>query len=392
MATTTVNVQGADEVRRRFVGFLNEYSLDLRAEDEDLGSPGFAARARELVYVQQLRHISSDSTTLTVDFGHLVEYDTDLAHEGIQTSFYKYQPFLHQAAAQFVRQHRPEMARHVGGVEKEWWVKFVNLPQVQRLRTLKANNIGQLASFSGTVTRTSDVRPELLLGCFRCGDCNELVPNVEQQCRYTTPAICLNETCGNRTKWTLEKEGCKFVDWQRVRVQENADEVPAGSLPRSMDVILRHEIVEEARAGDKAIFTGTLLVVPEVAPKNMAGDRTSLVRRPKVAVMALLVCDSWALASSSTAWCLSRKALLIPRNLLVEAEPWISVATVKKQSWHRFRRKNDAKLRRWRKTHIYTTNLCALSHLQFTDTPTSSAQLRSCFSVVYTRKPKIRQA
>lgn len=277
MATTTVNVQGADEVRRRFVGFLNEYSLDLRAEDEmDLGSPGFAARARELVYVQQLRHISSESTTLTVDFGHLVEYDTDLAHEAIQTSFYRYQPFLHQAAAQFVRQHRPEMARHVGGVEKEWWVKFVNLPQVQRLRTLKANNIGQLTSFSGTVTRTSDVRPELLLGCFRCGDCNELVPNVEQQCRYTTPAICLNETCGNRTKWTLEKEGCKFVDWQRVRVQENADEVPAGSLPRSMDVILRHEIVEEARAGDKAIFTGTLLVVPEVAPKNMAGDRTEL--------------------------------------------------------------------------------------------------------------------
>lgn len=176
----------------------------------------------------------------------------------------------------FVRQHRPELVRYAGGVEKEFWVKFVNLPRVERLRSLRANNIGQLSSFSGTVTRTSDVRPELLLGCFRCGECAELVPNVEQQCRYTEPSICLNEKCGNRNKWTLEREGCKFVDWQRVRVQENADEVPAGSLPRSMDVILRHEIVEEARAGDKAIFTGTLLVVPEVAPKNMAGDRTEL--------------------------------------------------------------------------------------------------------------------
>ena len=58
------------------------------------------------------------------------------------------------------------------------------------------------------------------------------------------------------------KEGCTFIDWQRVRVQENADEVPAGSLPRSMDVILRHETVEMARAGD-TVFTGTLTVVPE---------------------------------------------------------------------------------------------------------------------------------
>ena len=77
-------------------------------------------------------------------------------------------------------------------------------------------------------------------------------------------------------KWQLSKEGCKFVDWQRVRVQENASEVPAGSLPRSMEVILRHEAVEEARAGDKAVFTGSLLVVPEGAPSNMAGDRTEL--------------------------------------------------------------------------------------------------------------------
>lgn len=48
------------------------------------------------------------------------------------------------------------------------------------------------------------------------------------------------------------RDKSKFVDWQRVRVQENADEVPAGSLPRSMDVILRHETVrawaEEAPA------------------------------------------------------------------------------------------------------------------------------------------------
>jgi len=48
----------------------------------------------------------------------------------------------------------------------------------------------------------------------------------------------------------------RFIDWQRVRVQENASEIPAGSMPRTLDVILRGDVVERAKAGDKSIFTG----------------------------------------------------------------------------------------------------------------------------------------
>jgi DNA replication licensing factor MCM6 len=59
----------------------------------------------------------------------------------------------------------------------------------------------------------------------------------------------------------LNFEESRFVDWQRVRVQENADEIPAGSLPRSLDVILRNELVEQAKAGDKCVFTGMLVVL-----------------------------------------------------------------------------------------------------------------------------------
>jgi hypothetical protein len=50
----------------------------------------------------------------------------------------------------------------------------------------------------------------------------------------------------------------------QVRVQENSSEIPAGSMPRTMDVILRHEAVEKCKAGDKCIFTGMLTVLPEV--------------------------------------------------------------------------------------------------------------------------------
>ena len=52
------------------------------------------------------------------------------------------------------------------------------------------------------------------------------------------------------------------MDWQRLRVQENSDEIPAGSMPRCIDVICRNEIVEMAKAGDKITFTGCLAVIP----------------------------------------------------------------------------------------------------------------------------------
>lgn len=54
---------------------------------------------------------------------------------------------------------------------KEFYVSFFNLPLVERVRQLKTNRIGRLVSVSGTVTRSTDVRPELLRGTFSCRKC-----------------------------------------------------------------------------------------------------------------------------------------------------------------------------------------------------------------------------
>jgi DNA replication licensing factor MCM6 len=68
--------------------------------------------------------------------------------------------------------------------------------------------------------------------------------------------MCKNPACQNTSRWQLDVENSHFVDWQKIRVQENSDEIPSGSMPRSMDIILRHEEVEKAKAGDSCLFTG----------------------------------------------------------------------------------------------------------------------------------------
>lgn len=54
-----------------------------------------------------------------------------------------------------------------------------------RLRELRSENIGRLVQVSGIVTRTSEVRPELMYGTFACMECNRVVRDIEQQFKYT---------------------------------------------------------------------------------------------------------------------------------------------------------------------------------------------------------------
>ena len=50
---------------------------------------------------------------------------------------------------------------------------------------MKTEVLGQLAAVSGVVVRTSEVRPELLYGTFRCLECGSIQRHVEQQFKYT---------------------------------------------------------------------------------------------------------------------------------------------------------------------------------------------------------------
>jgi DNA replication licensing factor MCM6 len=47
-----------------------------------------------------------------------------------------------------------------------------------------------------------------------------------------------------------------------------------------MDVILRGDIVERAKAGDKCVFTGTLIVIPDVGQLGLPGNRAESLPAP----------------------------------------------------------------------------------------------------------------
>lgn len=120
-----------------------------------------------------------------------------------------------------------------------------------------------------------------MLGTFVCLDCQTEIRDVEQQFKFTNPTICRNPVCSNRRKFMLDTEKSSFIDFQKVRIQETQSELPRGCIPRSVEVILRAEIVETVQAGDRYDFTGTLIVVPDVGSLQFPGAKADIGSRHK---------------------------------------------------------------------------------------------------------------
>ena len=190
-------MQAGEEIREKFLDFLENY-VEETGPDET-GISQVSAEPVRYYHAQLESAMLEDKTTFYVDFRHLLAYDGELA-DTIKEHHYRMDPYLKKAAQNFVYRHAEAYCYAEERQEKEFWVSFFNLPIVDRLRDMTTGKIGKLVSFAGTVTRTSEVRPELYLATFRCMDCQSTVRNVEQQFKYTQPLICSNALCGNRCR------------------------------------------------------------------------------------------------------------------------------------------------------------------------------------------------
>lgn len=282
----------AEKVREAFEQFLEEFEDKKPNEDDEDndGNKEDAASKDKKVYLQQISAMSLyDLSTIYVDYQHLLTQENGILASAITEQYYRFLPYLEKGLRHVIKRHEPSLLRRstrvaddevdsTSSVARVFQISFYNLPTVHRLRELTADKIGTLLSVSGTVTRTSEVRPELYKGAFTCDVCKTLVENVEQTFRYTEPTSCPNPNCDNQSFWTLNVPKSVFIDWQKVRIQENSEEIPTGSMPRTIDVILRGDLVDRAKPGDDCKFTGTEIVIPDVSQLGLPGIKPSSIR------------------------------------------------------------------------------------------------------------------
>jgi replicative DNA helicase Mcm len=205
----------------------------------------------------------NDEISLVVDFQDLVSFDNMFAVLASDDP----QSFLTTASNALLSILRIEDPDYVERLDiSTIKLRIINYSEHVPLRHIRSRHIGKLIQINGILMRASEVKPLLVEAVFRCRVCGQDIPQTQEEGRYTEPPLC--PTCGKKTAMRLIPEQSRFVDWQKVRVQESPEELPPGQMPRSVDVILQGDIVDVSRPGDLVKLTGILQTAPDFSRRG----------------------------------------------------------------------------------------------------------------------------
>ncbi|NP_001308946.1 DNA replication licensing factor MCM7-like protein [Solanum lycopersicum] len=147
----------------------------------------------------------------------------------------------------------------------EVYVKASSKGRPFTIREVKASYIGQLVRISGIVTRCSDVKPLMQVAVYTCEECGfEIYQEVTARV-FMPLSECPSKRCTvNKAKGNLilQLRASKFLKFQEAKIQELAEHVPKGHIPRSMTVHFRGELTRKVSPGDVVELSGIFLPMP----------------------------------------------------------------------------------------------------------------------------------
>jgi DNA replicative helicase MCM subunit Mcm2 (Cdc46/Mcm family) len=129
-------------------------------------------------------------------------------------------------------------------------VRVTNIGNPINYSEIKSSKVGQLISISGYVTKISPIRPLVQYAKFLCAKCMSLQSVYQEDGVFNPPSSCSTTQCRNKYL-ELQRHGVVTVPYQRIKIQEADDSSDESArVPRSFDLEMRAELVNQCRAGD----------------------------------------------------------------------------------------------------------------------------------------------
>nr|CAD1826939.1 unnamed protein product [Ananas comosus var. bracteatus] len=133
-------------------------------------------------------------------------------------------------------------------------------PSIGRVRV---KHRGFLLTLKGTVIRSGAVKMiegEREYQCRKCRHRFKVYPEMETGNRVVLPTSCPSR--GSKgcegTHFQFVEDSMVCHDYQDIKIQESAQLLDIGSIPRSIPVVLMDDLVDIVKAGDDVVVTGVL--------------------------------------------------------------------------------------------------------------------------------------
>lgn len=142
-------------------------------------------------------------------------------------------------------------------VKNKVTVRIKNFIHKKGVREINTEFISKFLTVSGMVVRTSEVKPLAKKLAYMCTNCDGITEARLEGLEILAPKSCA--VCEQK-QFTLRPEMSEFIDFQYVRLQELPEDLPAGQLPHYIEVVVKGNLVDISRPGDRVLLTGIIRV------------------------------------------------------------------------------------------------------------------------------------
>jgi replicative DNA helicase Mcm len=135
-------------------------------------------------------------------------------------------------------------------------IRFTNLPRKTLIRNIRSDDINTFVSCEGILRKTTEVRPRIVEAAFRC-PAGHFTIKKQKYGKFIDPEGCATDGCTFK-KLELMPKRSKFVDSQKLRVQESPEGLRGGEQPQTLDVDVTDDLSGKVSPGDRVIINGIL--------------------------------------------------------------------------------------------------------------------------------------
>lgn len=135
-------------------------------------------------------------------------------------------------------------------------LRVKDLPESAKVsvRALRASHLGTFVAIEGLVKKITSVRPSVLEAAFDCRTCGNRILLVQEEENIVNPVLC--DGCEKPGPWKLREEASRWMDYQKVELQDNPDDLRGGAQPEAIAVILSDDLVHTCQPGDRVRLNG----------------------------------------------------------------------------------------------------------------------------------------
>ncbi|MDD1742407.1 MAG: minichromosome maintenance protein MCM, partial [Methanotrichaceae archaeon] len=152
-------------------------------------------------------------------------------------------------------------------------LRIVEMPRLYKSREIRSDHIGKLIAIEGLVRTATEVRPKIVSAAFQCQRCGYTFFREQKGTRFDDANMkCQNEACDRSGPFRIDLSKSKFVDAQKIRIQESPEELQGGEQPQTLDVELEDDLAGVVFPGDRVIVNGILKSYQRTNPQ--AGKST----------------------------------------------------------------------------------------------------------------------